>query len=1284
MAGTWNNFTAPSGVAADTSILLTDGSVLVHDATATNDWYRLTPNGQGDYRNGSWSGKLSMATGRQFFGSGVLKDGRVFVVGGEYSTAGAQDTETTAEMFDPVTNTWSPITKPATVNFVLGDCCAMVLADGRVLFGAVTGGAQTAIWDPDTNDWQVAGTQFGTTASAKVGNCNEESWALLPNGNVLTAQISGATATQDAEMYVPSLDRWVSAGKTTQALVINSFGGATINEIGPGIALPDGRALFFGGTGRTCFYTPGATTTATGSWANGRNFPADSPNANSPTGLETVIDGACAVLPDGSVLATAGPTIKNAQNQFWSKPTRIYRYDIGANTLTRLTNQPGTAPDQTWMACMLVLPNGRVLLTGEQNTISEYTPDAAESTPDNAWKPRLTTAPSALIAGHSYRLNGKLLSGMTHGSGYGDDRQNNTNYPIARLTNAAGDVRYLRTHDFTGFGLNTGNDTHSFTLEVPPATPPGAWTLQVVVNGIASDPLNVTVGTRDCFLIMDRSTVSEGEVRALLDLGPAPAVINPAVLVVVEGYTPAELGLTPGNLNAPPVVPAVTSTDGITLNRSGPVLPEDPALPANQPQRLTFQFDLRFPNANAFGFAPATKDVGVVAQVTAGGQSVANAGVLSLVKSPTPYILDGLGTTEVPWFTSIDMRVLQVRAGVRRFGATLATSGAQTTVATAFIQQVLTNLNDPTHPTLGAEFDAIPAGEQPESLTLSPTDPDGTRVFNFALARVRLRDLTADAPDVKVFFRMWPAQQTNAVHDTATLYRTFSGPAGKRIPLLGKQGDEIATIPFFASPRVDTTTLSMKAQTDSPNVRTIHHDSLGAETYAYFGCWLDINQPGQKHFPNRLIGSQPANLPDGPYVGTPPRQSIQDLVKSFHQCLIAEVEIAGQSIPSTADPSTSDKLAQRNLTFVGVPNPGVDASRMAPQPLQVRARELLGPDGRPDELVIDWGNVPDGTTATLFLPSVPADRVLEWARQLYLSNRLTKVDEYTIGCAAAGLTFVPVPPGSELDHVGLIALELPGTVHKGDRYEVSVRQVTGAHWGKPRIQEGQRVVRGKVARGAAAAPVALAPAQVTRGDGQAVASGFDYRRTAGAFGLVVPVSTKGLMLATEQRTLSILRSMARSVPFESRWFPVMSRYLDVYVGRVSGMGGDPTVVRPSADGDWKHPKDDAYWDDFDHGEHDHHHHHDGDHHHGSEHGHDSRGCAEVVITGKVASLQYDHFGDFTGFVVEDECDRHHHVRSTEERVQRLADQAWRERLRVRCHLHSDGVLEHLAVSGRAA
>ena len=104
------------------------------------------------------------------------------------------------------------MTKPSPgFDFIIGDCVSIVLEDGRVLFGAVsanaTTGARTAIWDPETDTWVEAGTKFGTVTNTKKGNTNEESWCLLPNGNVLTVQISATTATQNSEMYVPARGR---------------------------------------------------------------------------------------------------------------------------------------------------------------------------------------------------------------------------------------------------------------------------------------------------------------------------------------------------------------------------------------------------------------------------------------------------------------------------------------------------------------------------------------------------------------------------------------------------------------------------------------------------------------------------------------------------------------------------------------------------------------------------------------------------------------------------------------------------------------------------------------------------------------------------------------------------------------------------------------------------------------------------------------------------------------------------------------------------------------------
>jgi hypothetical protein len=85
MANNWTPFgnlpTLSAGFSPDTMLLLTDGSVLVHNAGG-KEWFRLAPDAQGSYQNGNWSGPFSMTNTRQFFASGVLRDGRVSRRGG--------------------------------------------------------------------------------------------------------------------------------------------------------------------------------------------------------------------------------------------------------------------------------------------------------------------------------------------------------------------------------------------------------------------------------------------------------------------------------------------------------------------------------------------------------------------------------------------------------------------------------------------------------------------------------------------------------------------------------------------------------------------------------------------------------------------------------------------------------------------------------------------------------------------------------------------------------------------------------------------------------------------------------------------------------------------------------------------------------------------------------------------------------------------------------------------------------------------------------------------------
>ena len=497
----WQYFDAPPDVDADTMLLLTDGSVLVHDSGGgRRDWYRLTPDGAGRYRTGRWSRALPMATGRLYFATGVLADGRVYAVGGEVATGFADDTCALGEIFDPHSNKWHPMDKPSPgYDFIAGDCSSMVLADGRVLFAGNPDGSRTAIWNPvDDPHWVEAGLD-SAGAQTKVGVNNEETWTLLRSGNVLTVQITGATDTQNAEQYVPSIDKWVSAGHTTGDLVVGEIMGANSDEIGPAILLSSGRVIAVGGSGRTEIYTPDPDPAQPGSWSAGPHMPADPDNPLSPAGFLTALDAPAVLLPGGKVICTGGVTRKeiddDGRESYWSGPTQFLVYDPAsrAGTLQRLANQPRNRDGDTWQASLLLLPNGHVLYSAQLNTLGEYTPDPADLTARASWQPRISTCPANLTRGHTATITGVRFNGMSQANSYGDDRQSATNFPLIRLARGAGTVRYLPTFGFSSMGVATGSTNVTTHVKVPPDLPTGRWNLAVIANGIASPTRKVEV-----------------------------------------------------------------------------------------------------------------------------------------------------------------------------------------------------------------------------------------------------------------------------------------------------------------------------------------------------------------------------------------------------------------------------------------------------------------------------------------------------------------------------------------------------------------------------------------------------------------------------------------------------------------------------------------------------------------------------------------------------------------------------------------------------------------------
>jgi hypothetical protein len=454
MAGTWGTLTNAPPAQVATSFLLTDGTVLAQ-GVSTNQWYRLTPSADGSYANGTWATMANSVHAPLYYASGILRDGRLIVVGGEYD-AGAMIWLLGAEMYDPVANTWTTLPVPA--GWVrIGDAPGCVLPDGRFFVGQVAT-RNTAIYNPATNAW--------TAAADKTNTVGEESWSLLPDGTIHAVDCSNPS---NAEKYIIASNQWVAAGVTPQVLV------DSISEIGASVLLPDGRVFVIGATGFTALYTPPPIANQVGTWVQGPTIPQVNPNQ--PLGA---VDAPAVVLPNGNVLFTAGPITSPAT---FRAPTFFFEYDPAANTIAAVP-AAATSPEFPYFGRMLMLPNGQVMYTAYSTTVALYTPSGG---PDPVWVPTITGCPSSVRRGRAYTLSGRQLNGLTQCVYYGNDATQATNYPIVRLESTiSSDIYYCRTSGYSTMGLQTGTIIHTCNFTVPASVPVGSYCLRVIANGISS------------------------------------------------------------------------------------------------------------------------------------------------------------------------------------------------------------------------------------------------------------------------------------------------------------------------------------------------------------------------------------------------------------------------------------------------------------------------------------------------------------------------------------------------------------------------------------------------------------------------------------------------------------------------------------------------------------------------------------------------------------------------------------------------------------------------------
>lgn len=188
--------------------------------------------------------------------------------------------------------------------------------------------------------------------------------------------------------------------------------------------MPGGNT-FVAGAGLSTQEAPTACTTdadtqtalyqyKTGTWAAGPEIPAIGGEEYDST------DGPASVLPDGNVLFDASACVYNT-------PTHFFVYNAGSNTLTQIPDAPNAVNDTSYNTRMLALPNGQVLYNDGGNQMEVYT---AGGTPNPSWQPSITSLSSTTLApGRTYTLSGTRLAGWDQGAVYGDDVQDNTNFP---------------------------------------------------------------------------------------------------------------------------------------------------------------------------------------------------------------------------------------------------------------------------------------------------------------------------------------------------------------------------------------------------------------------------------------------------------------------------------------------------------------------------------------------------------------------------------------------------------------------------------------------------------------------------------------------------------------------------------------------------------------------------------------------------------------------------------------------------------------------------------------
>src|SRR5271166_4901071 len=408
--------------------LLTDGSLLFQGGLL-QDFYRFKPDSKGSYVNGTLYPAAALPPNYIPYATsgGVLPDGRVLLIGGEYTLQSNPPFNLTfaftnkMAIYDPNAETWTMVAPPFSPNGdwdFIGDSPWALLRNGHLLLGEKFSTAMAEL-DPKTLTWT------NVSSFAKDDIFAEEGLTLLPDGSVLTVNM---TDYPFAQRFIPNADpsktRWADAGKTPVKLPATDTNGAKNiiydngmrvyhppGEIGPAILRPDGTVF---NSGAACtikgpptdpsacvIYSPVAHSAIYDPKSNSWKAGPDLPN------MEGAGDTWASLLPNGNVLVQTNPpgitedpvaranaryaSIRNGTAHLISAEALGTQSTCPQTSIWRLYEFDGTnlIPEPAASLCnnqpsLLLLPTGQVMM----NLNLVYT--STNGTFNNAWRPTIT------------------------------------------------------------------------------------------------------------------------------------------------------------------------------------------------------------------------------------------------------------------------------------------------------------------------------------------------------------------------------------------------------------------------------------------------------------------------------------------------------------------------------------------------------------------------------------------------------------------------------------------------------------------------------------------------------------------------------------------------------------------------------------------------------------------------------------------------------------------------------------------------------------------------------